>query len=101
MTEDNSRGKVDLHFVGEIVRGYVSKNAIGTGGIPSALETADRSRIDRAKLFRAAFGDGDATRTGTARRAAAGDRGLANGRRPGIDRRDPPRPCRSRRGEGK
>jgi predicted transcriptional regulator len=43
MTEDNSRGKVDLHFVGEIVRGYVSKNAIAVDQLAGLISTVHRT----------------------------------------------------------
>jgi hypothetical protein len=45
--------------------------------IPRALEIVARSPLDRAELFRAALGDGDATQTRTSETAAAGDCWLA------------------------
>jgi predicted transcriptional regulator len=43
MTEDSSRGKVDLQFVGEIVRGYVSKNAIAVEQLAGLISTVHRT----------------------------------------------------------
>ena len=43
MTEDSSTGKVDPHLVAEIVRGYVSKNAIAVDQLGGLISTVHQT----------------------------------------------------------